>query len=50
MEDIMIKCPICGREHLPAEIFFPDDLICSISCLLQIEWKSKALAFLNTHV
>lgn len=27
MEDIMIKCPICGREHLPAEIFFPDDLI-----------------------
>ncbi len=27
MEDITIRCPVCGREFLPAEIFFPDDLI-----------------------
>lgn len=22
-----IICPVCGQEYLPAEIFFPDDLI-----------------------
>lgn len=27
MEDITIKCPRCGRELLPAEVFYPDDLL-----------------------
>lgn len=27
MEGLTIKCPCCGREYHPAEIYFPDDLI-----------------------
>lgn len=23
----IIKCPVCGQEYLPSEIFYPDDLI-----------------------
>lgn len=24
---VVIKCPVCGQEYLPSEIFYPDDLI-----------------------
>jgi len=27
MKDNIIRCPICGQEYLPSEIFFPNDLI-----------------------
>ena len=26
-KDTIIKCPVCGAEYLPSEIFFPNDLI-----------------------
>lgn len=26
-KDVIIRCPICGQEYLPSEIFMPDDLI-----------------------
>ena len=28
MEDkLLIKCPYCGREYLPCEIYYPDDFL-----------------------
>jgi predicted nucleic-acid-binding Zn-ribbon protein len=26
-KDVVIKCPRCGMEYLPAEIFMPDDFL-----------------------
>ena len=26
-EKILIKCPVCGREYLPCEIYLPDDFL-----------------------
>lgn len=26
-EELKIKCPACGREYLPCEVYYPDDFL-----------------------
>jgi len=36
MDDkIVIKCPHCGREYLPCEIYYPDDLLGSAKNIIR---------------
>jgi len=44
---VAIKCPHCGYEYIPAEIFFPDQLLGNaktvikdaLGKILYVEWK-----------
>ena len=47
--NLLIKCPYCGREYLPCEIFYPDDLLGNASDIVKDE-NGKILSYEGTNM
>lgn len=48
-EKILIKCPYCGAEYVPSEIFYPEDFLPDVDSIVKDE-NGKIIGYNSTSM